>query len=105
MVTKNGDTIRARHAVVSNVPIWGLGKLLPKEFTTKQWGVIENNWNTESLVKGFDATPQTESFMHLHLGIDGADLSGLDIHYTVINDWEPVCPATWSARQPGAAPG
>ncbi|KAJ1496320.1 phytoene dehydrogenase family protein [Baffinella frigidus] len=90
VVTKNGDTIRARKGVVSNVPIWGLGKLLPQEFVTKSWGgLIENSWKTQDTVKKFDATPQTESFMHLHLGIDAKGLKGLDIHYTVINDWEP----------------
>lgn len=51
VVTKNGDTIRARKGVVSNVPIWGLGKLLPQEFVTKSWGgLIENSWKTQDTV-------------------------------------------------------
>lgn len=28
-----------------------------------------------------------ESFMHVHLGIDGTGLENLDIHYTVIDEW------------------
>ncbi len=28
-------------------------------------------------------TPDTGSFMHLHLGIDGKGLDALDIHYSV----------------------
>ncbi|CAN0466838.1 unnamed protein product [Ectocarpus sp. 12 AP-2014] len=32
-------------------------------------------------------TPETGSFMHLHLGIDAEGLHDLDIHYTVVESW------------------
>lgn len=36
-----------------------------------------------------EATPQCESFMHLHLGIDAAGLpDDLEIHHIVVNDWD-----------------
>lgn len=73
---RNGDRIEAAHAVVSNASIWDTLKLipagaLPKKFTEKR-----------------QATPQCESFMHLHLGIAAEGLpSDLACHYIVVNDW------------------
>ncbi|CAM9944600.1 unnamed protein product, partial [Hapterophycus canaliculatus] len=32
-------------------------------------------------------TPDTGSFMHLHLGIDSKGLDDLDIHYSVVESW------------------
>ncbi|CAM9858959.1 unnamed protein product, partial [Heterosigma akashiwo] len=42
--------------------------------------------------QGVEDLPDTASFMHLHLGIDAAGLGPgeLEIHYTVVNAWEPV---------------
>jgi phytoene dehydrogenase-like protein len=53
---------------------------------------LQREQDTAALKQRLGDTPQTDSFMHLHLGIDGAGLDQLerplDIHYTVINEWE-----------------
>ncbi len=74
---RNGKEIRARKAVVSNASVWDTLKLLPEGSLPK------------SFVKERSNTPECDSFMHLHLGIDGAGLrSDLACHYIVVNDWE-----------------
>lgn len=84
---KGGDTITASHAVVANAPVWAIPKLLPDEYEKKVLGIPVNVKN-EGLKRKLTDTPQTDSFMHLHLGIDGKGVENLDIHYTVINEWE-----------------
>ena len=70
-------TIRARRAVVSNASVWDTLKLLP------QGSVLE------SFRAKRQATPACDSFMHLHLGIDGAGLPpNLPCHHIIVNDWE-----------------
>jgi phytoene dehydrogenase-like protein len=74
---RNGQTIRAQRAVVSNAVIWDTLKLLPKD-------VVPEIYRTQS-----QTTPQCNSFMHLHLGIEATHLpSDLECHYIVVNDWE-----------------
>lgn len=85
---RSGEVIRARKAVVSNVPAWAVPGLLPESYKVKEWWGGEGTRNTAALKEQLGATPQTESFMHLHLGVDATGLPPLDIHYTVINDWE-----------------
>lgn len=74
---RNGQTIRARRAVVSNAVIWDTLKLLPKDVVPEEYHNLRQS------------TPQCHSFMHLHLGIDGTDLPpNLECHYIVVNDWQ-----------------
>jgi phytoene dehydrogenase-like protein len=74
---RNGQTIRARRAVVSNAVIWDTLKLLPD-------GAVPHSYRVKR-----QETPQCNSFMHLHLGIDTIDLPpDLECHYIVVNDWE-----------------
>ena len=74
---RGGKAIRARRAVVSNASVWDTLKLIPeravpKGFRTKRRG-----------------TPECDSFLHLHLGIDATQLpSDLACHYIVVNEWE-----------------
>lgn len=46
-------------------------------------GVVEAKYIEDS-----EETPDTGSFMHLHLGIDARGLDDLDIHYSV---GKPLC--------------
>ncbi len=74
---RNGQTIRARRAVVSNAVIWDTLKLLPE-------GVVPKSYWIKS-----QETPQCNSFMHLHLGIDAANLPpDLECHYIIVNNWD-----------------
>ncbi len=74
---RDGKAIRAKVAVISNASIWDTLKLLPKDSMPPE------------LVKEKAATPECDSFMHLHLGIDAAGLpKNLACHYIVVNDWE-----------------
>ncbi|HEY9598588.1 MAG TPA: NAD(P)/FAD-dependent oxidoreductase [Cyanophyceae cyanobacterium] len=73
---RGGKEVRARRAVISNASVWDTLKLLP----------------AESVPKGYrqqrQATPECDSFMHLHLGIDAQGLrKDLACHYIVVNDW------------------
>jgi carotene isomerase len=72
---RNGDEIRASKAVVSNASVWDTLALIPEQALP------------QSFVKARTETPECESFMHLHLGIDGAGLENLQCHYIVVNDW------------------
>jgi len=73
----SGETLTARRAVVSNASIWDTLKLLP------------DHPQVRSLRQQRQAIPPCDSFMHLHLGIDGANLpDDLACHHIVVNDWE-----------------
>jgi hypothetical protein len=50
--------------------------MLPESFTTKffEFDIVEH---TSGLKKELDDTPKTDSFMHLHLGIDGRSTTRL----------------------------
>jgi len=74
---RNGKEIRANKAVVSNASVWDTLKLIPDGAVPKRY------------VQQQQATPECDSFMHLHLGIDATELrSDLSIHYIVVNDWD-----------------
>ncbi|MBN8563310.1 MAG: NAD(P)/FAD-dependent oxidoreductase [Leptolyngbya sp. UWPOB_LEPTO1] len=67
---RNGEELRSRY-VISNASIWDTLKLVnSSEFTQQR-----------------QDTPQCDSFMHLHLGIDGQSLDHLACHHIVVNDW------------------
>jgi len=73
---RRGGVLRARKAVVSNASIWDTLGLIPE-------GDVPDSFRQERA-----ATPQTDSFMHLHLGIDGTGLEDLKIHQIVVNHWD-----------------
>jgi phytoene dehydrogenase-like protein len=73
---RGGKEIRARRAVVSNASVWDTLKLLPESALP------------EKFRRQRQATPECDSFMHLHLGIDAQGLSkDLPCHHIVVNDW------------------
>lgn len=73
---RGGEELHARQAVVSNVSIWDTLKLLPQDSIPKS-------------LQARQATPECDSFMHLHLGIDATHIrADLACHYIVVNDWE-----------------
>lgn len=72
---RGGKEIRARQAVVSNASVWDTLKLLPDQAVPKSYRTSRQ------------ATPECDSFMHLHLGIEAAGLEKLGCHYIVVNDW------------------
>ena len=74
---RTGETICAQRAVVSNTSIWDTFKLLPE-------AALPQGFRQQRL-----AMPTCDSFMHLHLGIDGTDLpETLACHHIVVNDWQ-----------------
>ena len=74
---RGGKEMRSRRAVVSNASVWDTLKLLPE-------GAVPKRFREKR-----QATPECDSFMHLHLGIDAAGLRpDLACHYIVVNDWE-----------------
>ena len=73
---RNGKEIMASKAVISNASIWNTLTLLPTLSPKLQ-----------KFVKTRQATPECDSFMHLHLGIDATGLDDLACHYIVVNDW------------------
>ncbi|HEY9888836.1 MAG TPA: NAD(P)/FAD-dependent oxidoreductase, partial [Candidatus Obscuribacterales bacterium] len=73
---QSGEVITAQRAVVSNAAIWDTLKLLPAHPATR------------ALRQARQAPPACDSFMHLHLGIDGTGLpDDLACHHIVVNDW------------------
>lgn len=74
---RGGKEVRARRAVVSNASVWDTLKLLPKS-------TIPESFRTKR-----QTTPECDSFMHLHLGIDAAGIrSDLACHYVVVKSWD-----------------
>jgi carotene isomerase len=73
---KNGREIKATKAVVSNASVWDTLPLLPQDALP------------QSFIAEREATPECESFLHLHLGIDRTGLpDDLQCHYIIVNDW------------------
>ena len=71
----DGTVLRSNH-VVSNASIWDTLKLLPE------------NALPADFCRQRQATPACDSFLHLHLGIDGRDIpADLPCHHIVVNDW------------------
>jgi len=78
---RRGGEVRARRAVVSNATIWDTLRLLPD-------GAVPEDWRRQAA-----ASPQTESIVHLHLGIDAAGLpDDLGIHHVVLKSWDIAAP-------------
>lgn len=76
---RGGQALRARRAVISNASVWNTLNLLPE-------GAVSNQF-----IEKRRATPECESFLHLHLGIDAAGLrADLACHYIVVNNWEGI---------------
>jgi phytoene dehydrogenase-like protein len=74
---RGGKEMRSRRAVVSNASVWDTLKLLPE-------GAVPKRFRAKR-----QATPECDSFMHLHLGIEAKGLPpNLACHYIVVNDWE-----------------
>jgi carotene isomerase len=73
---RNGQELRSGKAVISNASVWDTLKLLPDSAVSQKFRQQRQ------------ATPECDSFMHLHLGIDAKDIpSSLACHYIVVNDW------------------
>ena len=73
---RSGEVLKA-NTVISNASIWDTLKLVPDGTLPK------------AFVEERGATPECPSFLHLHLGIDGADLPpALACHYITVEDWE-----------------
>ncbi|CAD7698012.1 unnamed protein product [Ostreobium quekettii] len=94
---RDGRTIGASKAVVSNASAWDTLRMLPRQAVSAKYRdrvaeMIPNN-----------------SFMHVHLGFDGSGLDPLPLHYYMF-DPELVTDAGWpticvpSAVEPTAAP-
>ncbi len=74
---KGGKELTATKAVISNASVWDTLKLLPDDAVPRKF------------IQERKATPECDSFMHLHLGIDGTGLpADLQCHYIVVNDWQ-----------------
>ncbi|MGB3637940.1 MAG: NAD(P)/FAD-dependent oxidoreductase [Rivularia sp. (in: cyanobacteria)] len=73
---RGGKEIRA-NTVISNASVWDTLKLIPADSVPQQF------------IDKRKATPECESFMHLHLGIDASNIrSDLQCHYIFVKDWE-----------------
>jgi phytoene dehydrogenase-like protein len=78
---RRGGQVRARRAVISNATVWNTLKLVPS-------GALPEDYCREAA-----AAPQTESIVHLHLGIDAAGLpEDLGIHHVVLKSWDITAP-------------
>ena len=74
---RNGEEISASKAVISNASIWDTVKIIPENVLPAKY------------LQTVDETPMNNSFMHLHLGIDGKDIpADLPCHHMIVNDWE-----------------
>ncbi|GAX21974.1 hypothetical protein FisN_25Hh226 [Fistulifera solaris] len=79
VLRKNGQRIRAKKAVVSNMSIWDLLKS----------GVVDRKHFPASFLEEREDTPVGKSFMHLHVGFKASreELAKLQAHYMFMKDW------------------
>jgi phytoene dehydrogenase-like protein len=96
---RRGGQVRARRAVVSNATVWDTLKLVPE-------AALPADYRAAAA-----AAPQTESIVHLHLGIDATGLpDDLGIHHVVLKNWDITAPQNMvniciaSTLDPGMAP-
>ncbi len=76
VLLRSGERLKAS-TVISNASIWDTLKLVPE-------GAL-----SQAFVEERQATPACPSFLHLHLGIDGAELpDNLACHYITVEDWD-----------------
>lgn len=74
---RNNTEIIAKKAVISNASVWDTLKLIPDDAISPAYRTKKQN------------TPECDSFMHLHLGIDATDLpEDLACHYIFVQDWQ-----------------
>jgi phytoene dehydrogenase-like protein len=74
---KNGDVFQACRAVIANASIWDTLPLVPEDALP----VAFRRQRQQMLL--------CDSFLHLHLGIDGTGLpEELACHHIVVNDWD-----------------
>ncbi|KAL3914825.1 MAG: hypothetical protein SGILL_005936 [Bacillariaceae sp.] len=76
---KNGRSVRAKQAVISNLSVWDLYGS----------GIIDKSAFPGSFVNDRMDTPVGKSFMHLHVGFRATreELQNLQAHYMYIDDW------------------
>ncbi len=73
---RGGETFMASKSVISNATLWDTVPMLPRDAMPREW------------IDEATSTAMCESFMHLHLGIDAADLpDDLEIHHIYVEDW------------------
>ena len=72
---RGGKQIKA-NTVISNASVWDTLKLIPPDAVPQQF------------INTRQGTPECESFMHLHLGIDAKNLANLQCHYIYVKNWE-----------------
>ena len=78
ILKKGKKKIKAKRAVISNASLWDTIKLLPADLKNDKEAM-------------FEETPMTNSFVHLHLGINASGLPhDLESHYSVINTWDDI---------------
>jgi phytoene dehydrogenase-like protein len=78
---RRGGQVRARRAVISNATVWDTLKLVPAD-------ALPEVYRRQAA-----AAPQTESILHLHLGIDATGLpEDLGIHHVVLKSWDVAAP-------------
>jgi len=78
---RRGGRIDAAHGVISNATVWDTMKLVPE-------GAVPDAYRHDC-----ETAPQTESIVHLHLGIDATGLEdALGIHYVVVDHWDVAAP-------------
>ena len=73
---RNGKVIKVRKAVISNASVWDTLSLIAE-------GDLPTDYRQSA-----QNTPMNNSFMHLHLGIDGTGIAeDLPCHHMIVNDW------------------
>jgi len=98
IVTKTRDgkkkILRARKAVISNATIWDTEALLRDCAEGRRQSVREASSTSRTTKSGKivdDDVEFCQSFMHLHLGIDAANLPAaetLEMHHVWVGDWD-----------------
>ena len=89
ILRKNGQRIRAKKALVSNISVWDLMKS----------GIVDREKFPATFLKEREDTPGSKSFMHLHVGFTATreELCKLQAHYMFIKGWSLGVEATDNA--------
>lgn len=86
VVLSDGRTVRAKHGVVCNAPLWNMARILQDSITTKHTTMYAVTNTVEEITRQADSMCMSGSFMHLHIGIPNDGLpQDLECHHSVLD--------------------
>ena len=86
IILSDGRTIRAKHGVVCNAPLWNMARILQDSMTKEHSTMPAVTKSVDEIRQQADSMCMSGSFMHLHVGIPKDGLpEDLECHHSVLD--------------------